>query len=55
MDPMKLFVVFQALGLGTVNQLDIGHRRLVSGAIATLENANVTTRTLLVTGTQFVK
>ena len=43
-----ILVAVHSLNLGTIHQLNIGHRCLIASTVAALENTDVTTRTLLV-------
>src|SRR5690606_26355621 len=55
-----LFRVFRALLFAgafrfAIHELDVGHRRIVAGAEASLQDAEITARTLLVMRTELVE
>ena len=50
-----ILIVLEALRLRAINQLDIGHGRLVASAIAALQDTDIAARAGLVRGTQLGK
>jgi hypothetical protein len=50
-----LILVVEGLYLGTIHQLDIGHRGLVAGAVAALEDTDVTAGAILVARAKLVE